>query len=313
MGTVRSAKSCAGSCATDSTLAGRLRQLYRKTLQRPLRTAIYGGFVAIQTLLRAIGFRAARRLSRGIGHVAATVLPYERRVAARNLQRAFPEWSESERRRVRRQAFSHLAESAAELLFIERLADQVNLTGAEALRDTAAERGALLVGGHIGNWELFGVALARAGVPLSVIARRVFDPRFDRWMRAYRDCFGIETIVRDESDAARRMLGALRSGRVLVMLIDQNTGVPSIDMPFFGHPAPTPSGAARLAARGTPTWSGWIRRTAPGRHIAEVRPVALDDPADQAATTALLNHEIESAIRAAPEQWVWFHRRWADN
>ena len=294
-------------------MAGRLRQVYRKTLQRPLRASIYGAFLAIQVLFRTIGFRLSRLLARGIGHVAATVLPYERRVAAANLQRAFPDWTDARRRRVRRRTFTHLAESAAELLFVERLAERVELTGADRLRDAAAAQGALLVGGHIGNWELFGVALARAGVPLSVIARRVFDPRFDRWMRGYRKRFGIETIVRDEPDAARRMLRALRSGRVLVMLIDQNTGVPSLDAPFFGYPAPTPSGAARLAARGTPVWSGWIRRTAPGRHVAEVEPVVLDAPDDQAATTARLNHDIEAAIRAAPEQWVWFHRRWTDD
>jgi KDO2-lipid IV(A) lauroyltransferase len=106
---------------------------------------------------------------------------------------------------------------------------------------------------------------------------------------------------------------ALRRGDLLAALIDQDTKVPSVFVPFFGRPAKTPSGPAMLALkRRTPVIAGFITRTPHGHRIKIVRisTEGFEGEAGVTALTARMTAAIEQAIRAAPEQWVWFHRRW---
>jgi KDO2-lipid IV(A) lauroyltransferase len=102
----------------------------------------------------------------------------------------------------------------------------------------------------------------------------------------------------------------LRAGGSLGMLIDQDTRVEGVWVPFFGHPAFTPVGAARIALRqraaAVPTF---IERLPDGTHLARFHP-PLDLPADETEATALLTRAIEDQIRRVPAQWVWMHRRW---
>lgn len=285
------------------------RRIYKILLQGPLRAAIYGAFVVCVAVFKCLGLPLSRRIGRGIGAIAGAILPYERRIAAENLAQALPELDESKRRQIRAQAFRHFGQSGAELLHVERALNTVDLHGGEALKAATQQGGAIVVSGHIGNWELLGAAVARAGVPLTVIAKRIYDPRFDRWMRQWRDSFGTETIVRGGADTGKRMQAALQQNRALVMLIDQDTDVPSVWTDFFGRPAKTPSAPATYALRGLPVFMATIVREPDNRHRAQVR--RLDHlPADIEGVTAKLNQELEAEIRKAPAQWVWFHRRW---
>lgn len=94
------------------------------------------------------------------------------------------------------------------------------------------------------------------------------------------------------------------------MLIDQDTKVDGVWVPFFGRPAFTPAGAAKIALRSNaaviPTF---IERLPDGRHLA-VFQAPLDLPDDPNAATALMTARIEEQVRRRPEQWVWMHRRW---
>ena len=94
------------------------------------------------------------------------------------------------------------------------------------------------------------------------------------------------------------------------MLIDQDTKVDGVFVPFFGRLAWTPSGAADLAARfDAAVLPTFTERLADGSHVARIQP-AMDLPADPTAATAAMTERIEAQIHRVPEQWVWLHRRW---
>ncbi len=81
-------------------------------------------------------------------------------------------------------------------------------------------------------------------------------------------------------------------------------------MPFFGRPAYTPVGAAKMALRhGMRVIPTFLERRPDGRHLARFLP-ALELPGDATAATAVMTAAIEEQIRRVPEQWVWWHRRW---
>jgi KDO2-lipid IV(A) lauroyltransferase len=55
----------------------------------------------------------------------------------------------------------------------------------------------------------------------------------------------------------------------------------------------------------------FIRRRPDGRHVVHAgAPVPVPSDGDVVAFTRAFNEAIEAAIRRAPEQWFWLHRRW---
>ena len=145
---------------------------------------------------------------------------------------------------------------------------------------------------------------------MAVVARALEETGLNELLLGFRRRFGTATLERGAPGAARRLLRVLRAGGSLGMLIDQDTRVEGVWVPFFGRPAFTPVGAAKIALRqGAAVVPAFIERLADGTHLARFHP-PLDLPADEVEATALMTRAIEEQIRRVPEQWVWMHRRW---
>jgi KDO2-lipid IV(A) lauroyltransferase len=115
------------------------------------------------------------------------------------------------------------------------------------------------------------------------------------------------------------MIRCFKQGRVLGLLIDQDTRVQGVFVPFFGREAWTPRGAADLALRfKVPVLVGWTRRRGPAPgdgHEVAIEEIPYEaDPADREAEvlrlTAGCTARLEEAIRQNPAEWVWMHERW---
>lgn len=178
-------------------------------------------------------------------------------------------------------------------------------------------RGVLFVTGHVGNWELLAQRVLYEGFDAATVARDAPNPYLGRWLVARRAEGKLETINRGDPGAARKILGALKRGALLGLLIDQDTRVQSVHVPFFGRPAATPVAAAELALRrGAPVVAGFIHRRPGGGHRVRLERISLDDlksaPKEDRVreATARFTRAIEDAIRESPAEWVWFHARW---
>ena len=142
------------------------------------------------------------------------------------------------------------------------------------------------------------------------VARPLDEPRQQRLLAGLRERFGTPTIERGGDGAVRQLLNTLRRGGALGLLIDQDTKVEGVWVPFFGRPAFTPVGAAKIALKQrAAVVPVFIERLPDGRHLARYHP-PLDLPNDPREATALMTAKIEEQIRRHPEQWVWMHRRW---
>jgi KDO2-lipid IV(A) lauroyltransferase len=258
----------------------------------------------------------------GFGRLAWYALPSARRLALENLAASLPELADAERARVGRASMANLGRAAMELLMLSRrphtrVEQWCEFEGEDRLRTAlAAGRGVIFVTGHIGNWELLAALVARRGYDASVVATPVYDERLDQRLVAARAAHRVETIRRGSASAARQLLSALRRNAVLGMLIDQDTDVDGAFVPFFGRLAHTPVGAAALALRtDARVICGFLVREGASRHRVLLEgPVELvrtgDPDHDAVENTARLTHMIERHIRAHPDQWIWFHRRW---
>lgn len=265
---------------------------------------------------RALTWRGAQRVGVALGWIGWYVAPRDRDRILRHLRIAFPQATDGERRRLGHRSLCHHGASLAECLYLLRhdcatVARHVEIRGWESVEAArSAGRPLLILTGHCGNWELLAAAINCLGLRMRVVARELTAPGFQRLLLAFRSRFGTETIPRGSPGAARRLLQTLREGGALGMLIDQDTRVEGVWIPFFGRPAFTPLAAAQLAGRHqTVVIPAFIERLPDGSHLARFQP-ALELPDDPTEATAVMHACIEAQIRHAPEQWVWMHRRW---
>ncbi len=178
----------------------------------------------------------------------------------------------------------------------------------EAARET--DRPLLFLTAHCGNWELLAPTLNHRGIALSAVVRSMDAERLNQLLLELRVHFGTEILERGARSAARQLLGVLRRGGSLTLLIDQDIEADGAWVPFFSRPAFTPTGAAQIALRqGALVIPAFLERLPGGGHRATFHP-PLDLPPDAVAATALMTRVIEEQIRRVPEQWVWMHRRW---
>jgi KDO2-lipid IV(A) lauroyltransferase len=267
-----------------------------------------------------------RPLARGIG-IGLGLLVYRlhgrlRRIGMRNLELCFPEMPVSERERTLRGVFVSLGRLLGEVPRFpdytrENVSAVAEYVGLENF--LAAERrgkGVLFLTAHIGGWEVGSLAHSVYGHPLHAVMRPLDNPYIDQLTRRLRTAHGNWVI--DKNEFARGVLGALRRGETVGVLMDTNMTPPEgIFVDFFGRPACTSSSIARLALRTdaavVPAFTVWDRE-AGKYHIhfePAVKPVQTGNlDADIVATTAEYNRVIERAIRQYPDQWLWVHRRW---
>ena len=284
-------------------------------------TLIYVGIRIFAGLLRLLGLRCARRFCRWVGRRAWRLAGTERRRSLKHLAWAFPEMAESEREALGRRSFAHLGEGLAEVVCASRISDWDAYAdfepGSRELLTQAMGpgKGVVLVSGHIGNWEIMGRALVQHGFPMNVIGKKSYDPRLTRLLVESRRQAQIHIIWRGEADIFQRMLDVLDSGQVLGLLIDQDTRVPSVFVPFFGKLAATSTAPATLARHtGTPMVCCFNHRREDGGmriSVQRILPSELEDK-EQALLedTRALSACIEAHIRAHPTEWIWMHRRW---
>ncbi len=265
---------------------------------------------------RALPWTLARGLGRSLGDLVR-VAGVRRAVATANLARAFPDRDRAWRDGVLDAHFRELGRIAIEYARLPELvrADGDAVVAAvhgmahlEAAR--AAGRGAILLTGHFGAFELLGAWLGRLN-PVDFVVKPLTNPAVEARVQRLRRAAGVGTIALDD---VRRVFGRLRANGWVAMVADQDARRHGVFVPFFGTPASTATGPARIALRtGAPIVMGFPVRRPDGRFELHVEP-PLPPPADGddavRALTAAHTARLEHWVRRHPDHWFWLHRRW---
>jgi KDO2-lipid IV(A) lauroyltransferase len=265
-------------------------------------------------LARATGAAIAAFAYRALGRL--------RRTGLRNLELAFPALPLSEREHILRREYRHLGWLLAEFCKMpgytpEYASRFIRYEGLDHfLQARARGRGVLVLTGHLGAWELSSFYHSLAGYPMGMVIRRLDNPLVDAMVNRIRCLHGNRVLHKD--DFARGLLAAVRRGETVGILMDTNMTPPQgVFVPFFGIPACTASGLARVAAKTgaavLPGYLVWSEQES--RYVLHFGPeLALshtaDSEADAVDNTARFTAVLEEAIRRYPTQWLWMHRRW---
>lgn len=195
---------------------------------------------------------------------------------------------------------------------------RVTTEGAEYIEAAlAAGKGALLVTGHLGNWDAGGRWAAQRW-PLTAVAE-VLRPRalFDRFVE-HRVSQGIGIIPLERgADVTAKCIQLLAEGGIAALVVDRDLSGTGVEVEMFGRRTRMPPGAAVMSLRsGAPILVACAYQNEDGNWRAHVRPGLLaQDPEDSDAVAALTQrvaNELEAFIAAAPEQWHVFSPHWID-
>jgi Kdo2-lipid IVA lauroyltransferase/acyltransferase len=292
--------------------------------QRMQHAIEYAGLKATLSLVDCLPLGVAETIAGGVADLFYMLNAPRRRLARENIRRAGIADSPAEADRIARAAFRSFALVAVESLNYARY------MGGEHYRERAVfdipadtlaqlqrpEQGMIVVTAHLGNWEVGGKLLSHLK-PVTAIARKMNNPLTERVLE--RRNAGTRVTLTPKRDAdARRFIRALRRGDALALLVDQHARDHGLMVDFFGTPASTYPTPALLHLRTrAPLIFGCCLRTGPMNFR-----LVLNSPIEHAATgdrdldvrliLAEINRQVETAIRGAPEQYLWGHRRWRD-
>lgn len=243
------------------------------------------------------------------------------RIAGRNIELAFPDWTPEQRAALLDAQWEALGRTFFEFPLTDRLTPatgRVEVVGRERLV-AIAESGepAVLISGHFSNFEVMAAAIVDAGVPCRVTYRAANNPYIDRRIVETRARYGVTLFAPKGGLGSRELLQTLKSGQSVSFLNDQkfNGGVAA---PFFGRTVYTAGAFTRVALRfGAVLQPMWVERLPGARFRVTIdEPIALaktgDREKDLQAGVAAINAYVEERIRRRPADWFWVHKRWPD-
>ena len=271
----------------------------------------------VKTFYNALKSKSPEKVQK-IGTALGSLLyliPSRRRVADQNLRIAFPHHLPSEREEIMKKVFNHFGVMTTDFLAganrsLDDIIAQSEFHGMEHMENALKEgKGALLLTGHYGNWELGARYLALKGHKLNVVIRDADQDGVNEIINSLRQGPGTNVIPR--GNAVRPILEKLKANEIVAILCDQNSD--EIFLPFFGRMAGTVLGPGIIAARtGSPAIPCSCTHLGNGRYRIELFP-PLQPQQESVKGEGIMrafNAWLETEIRNNPEQWLWFHDRW---
>lgn len=258
-----------------------------------------------------------------VGRLFHNLSPARRERAVQNIARSFPNWPDQKVREVARRSFQHMFQLfMVESIMAPRLItpgtwpNYIRFKNVEGLLELLVRHEpAIFLTGHVGSWEALGITMAAIGYPLVALARPLDNPLINDWLLGIRETHGMKVITK--WGATPILQDTIRNRGRVAFIADQNAGDQGLFVPFFGRLASNYKSIGLLAMRyNVPIVVGHALRLGQRFRyelgcVDFIRP---DDWADQPDPlfyiTARYNRAMESSIRAAPEQYLWLHRRW---
>ena len=282
--------------------------------------------LALRLVVGVIGLfplRASMAIGENLGKATVALFPRLSKTAIRNLEIAFPNISDSEKRRIAKGTFRSLGRQLGFVSHFKRFAHEDIRNNVEVIGENEnfrgpmeSDRGVILFTGHFGSWEVFNLLPGAFGYDLNILVRRIDNPNVEKYVDSLRTRFGAVTLGKKE--ARRGMYRLLEEGKALGILADLNAQHrDGVFVDFFGVPASTTASIAKLALKTDaiilPAFAVW--EESKGRYVVYLEPAIEfektgDTEKDILQITQKITEIVERFVREYPEQWLWIHKRW---
>lgn len=281
---------------------------------------LYNSLMLLSRLVRLLPYDVLLFLGRILGNLYYLLIKKQRRRAIEQMMPAL-HVTESEAKKIVRASFVNLARNMLDILYMPNLNERnldryIEIDHLERMREALAEgHGVVVLTGHVGTWEWLSAAFSLNGMPVTAIAKQQPNAEYSRVLDDLRATIHVEIFTRGTSEllSAGR---ALKKGKILGFLADQDGGPGGAFIEFLGRTASTPLGPAVFAKRfNAPVLPAFILRQPNGRHkvmIGEIMHIDNSGDADKDLFdfTVRMTKILERVILDNPTQWLWFQKRW---
>lgn len=281
---------------------------------------LYHTLMLMSKIIRLLPYDALLTLGRGLGNLYYLLVKKQRERAVAQMMPAL-NVTEAEARKLVRESFVNLARNMLDILYMpnlneKNLSQYIEIDHLERMRMALMEgNGVVVLTGHVGTWEWLSAAFTLNGMPVTAIAKLQPNAEYSRALDDLRATIHVEIFNRgtNELRAAGR---ALKDGKILGFLADQDAGPGGAFIKFLGKIASTPLGPAVFSRRfSAPVVPAFIIRQENGRHLVKIgKPLHFEDTGDTDADllrfTEQMTKILEDVIRENPTQWLWFQKRW---
>ncbi len=255
-----------------------------------------------------------------IGEITYLIVPKRKKITLQNLSRCFKDLDQKNLKKIARSTYRNIGKSLTEYILFPKLNKKkilnlVEIQGEELFDSALKEKkGAVLVTGHFGSWELMGAALRQKGYPIDFLVGEQHNLLVDNLMNRHREMMGIGIIKMGV--ATRGVIKALRKNRFIAMLSDQDAGRDGTIVNFFGYPASTPRGPAAFCLKtDAPMIMGFIIRLNNKKQKIIFQKIEKEEKTgdkekDINRLTQAYTSLLEDYVKKYPDHWYWLHRRW---
>ena len=281
---------------------------------------LYNALMFLSRLVRLLPYGALLFIGKILGNLYYLIVKKQRERAVAQMMPAL-QISESEARKIVKASFVNLARNMLDILYMpnlneKNLSDYIKIDHLERMRAALAEgHGVVVLTAHIGTWEWLSASFTLNQMPVTAIAKLQPNQEYSRALDDLRATINVEIFNRGTSEllSAGR---ALKKGKILGFLADQDAGPGGAFINFLGKVASTPMGPAVFSKKfNSPVVPAFIIRQPDGRHLVKIFEVMHfeetgDADGDLLRFTEKMTRIIENVIRENPTQWLWFQKRW---
>jgi len=295
----------------------------RKKITRGIKYPIF--IFSIKVFIRTVRFfprSVVLKVFGALGRFAFTAVPSESKITTRTIKHIYSDsLTDKEIKAMGKKVFQHQAWNLADYFYTinltkkEQFNKYIEVVGEEHLKTEYLKgKGVICLMCHRGSWEFSAITPPIWGYSTTAVSKALKNPRINELIINYRERRGMKNLSRGKTYPL--LIEALQKGECLIIMIDQDTNVKGVFVDFFGKPAYTPIGAAKLALdTNAPVVPMAMKRLANHKHVFEILPVIPTVKTDNYENDLIENTKnytkvIENFIKEVPEQWVWMHERW---
>jgi Kdo2-lipid IVA lauroyltransferase/acyltransferase len=260
-------------------------------------------------------------MRQAFGAVFFYLIPIRKQIALSNLTLCYPEKDENWKIDILKKCYINLGINLFEILYLPKMRKELLDTFISfeqhhlVIESLQKGHGVFFISGHIANWEITAFGYAKIfRAKLDILAKPQSNRFIDERLNHYRELSGNEIIPTDTS--IRSVFKKILRNEIVCFLVDQSAHpVYSVYAKFFGHKVATFSGPAKMALKfKTELIFAHAERLPNRTYYIYIDKINYDDLKEYNDENVLIlteriNKRLENAIRAHPDQWLWFHRR----
>ena len=275
------------------------------------------GIISLFIIFKIIGLTLSRIFS---GYLLSLLGPLFRskKIIHSNLITAFPELSESERKKIIKNMWFNYGQILAEYMFIKDFRKNSNyskkiiIENLEELKNVNLDsKPVIFISGHFNNFELMAMQIEKLGVDLAAVYRPLNNFFLNSIMEKIRQKHICKKQVKKGVSGTKKLLEHFKNGTSIALMIDQRVSQ-GIRCNFFNKEALTTTIPAQFVKK-------YQAKIIPV-HIERSRnnffklkfqkAINFSDDEDIKSITLKLNNILENMIIKNPDQWIWSHNRW---